>query len=223
MASTLTLELKHQYYYEHERGEILALVPNTARTVLDVGCAAGNLGRSIKAKNPSVILTGIELQQGITQSGIYEQVHIGDVEKIIPDMSLNEQRFDCIICTDVLEHLNDVWKVLEAASNMLMPDGIIIASLPNIRHISIMKQLVLHGMWEYEKEGIMDKTHLRFFTERSVKKVFEDSGLDVRSIQFKEYLPTQAVKLFIVGIIKRIRIFRDLFAFQLIVVATKRK
>jgi 2-polyprenyl-3-methyl-5-hydroxy-6-metoxy-1,4-benzoquinol methylase len=222
MDSTLNTELKHTEYYQHHREEILALVPDAVGTVLDVGCAAGNLGRGIRSKHPSAVLTGIELQEGITQPGIYAQVHIGDVETIVPALSKEGKTFDCIIFADVLEHLNDVWAVIRSASTMLTPGGVIIASVPNIRHISTLKMYLFAGNWEYEKEGIMDKTHLRFFTARSVRKVFEDSGVRVEAVQLKEYLPTQPVKRFIAGVLKRSSLFRDIFAFQLIVVGTRR-
>ena len=222
MDSTLTYEKKHQSYYEHERQEILALVPKEAKCILDVGCAAGNLGKNLKDLNPEAKLMGIEIQQGITLPNIYEQLFIGDVEKVMVDMHDKNLCFDCIIFADVLEHLNDVWSVLDTSSKMLNPNGIIIASLPNIRNITILKKLVLNGIWEYEKEGIMDKTHLRFFTKKAVLRMFNNYGLEVQSLQYKEYLPTDRLKRFIAIIIKKIKKFEDIFAFQLIVVAKKK-
>lgn len=87
--------------------------------------------------------------------------------------------FDYIVCADVLEHLIDPWIVLSDLVSFLKPGGRIMVSLPNVRHWSIWLPLILRGHWEYRESGIMDRTHLRFFTRFSAIELLNNAGGDV--------------------------------------------
>jgi len=93
-------------------------------------------------------------------------VMVGPVQEVLGHIA--DQSFDCILCLDVLEHLADPWRVLQQLSQKLKPQGVIITSIPNIRHVSILVKLFLLGRWTYTDSGILDRTHLRFFTKQSV-------------------------------------------------------
>ena len=87
------------------------------------------------------------------------------------------EKFNLILVLDVLEHLVDPWKFLKMIKSRLSDRGTLIISVPNIRHYSVIKDLIFFGRWEYEESGILDSTHLRFFTKKSLLKMFNNEQL----------------------------------------------
>ena len=145
--------------------------------VLDVGCAEGYLSKIIASKECEVV--GIELDKEAGQkAGKYcKEVVIGNIESI----ELNKEYynyFDFVILADVLEHLQDPLQILIKFKKYLKDDGFIIISVPNIANWSIRFKL-LTGNFDYENQGILDEEHLRFFTEKTVKKLIIDAGLEI--------------------------------------------
>ncbi len=167
-------------YYWADRPELQALVPLTAKRVLDVGCGAGGLGNALKSRGIEV--TGIEYDRKMAHHAeqFLHQVIAGDVEIMMEALQLNY--YDCIILGDVLEHLRDPEGVLKRLKKSLREDGVIVASLPNVNHWSIIRGL-LEGRWQYENAGILDRTHLRFFTRRSIVDLFNEAGYRVDQIE----------------------------------------
>lgn len=142
--------------------------------VLDVGCACGGTLLQIRNLYKSAELYGIELCKGAADiASTFAEVSTQNVEEGNPNYS--ENSFDYIIFADVLEHLQDPWQVLRSMNKLLKPDGKILASIPNVMHFSIFKNL-LNGLWAYADCGILDKTHLRFFTLHEIRKMFLESG-----------------------------------------------
>jgi len=169
-------------YYANVRLEMVDFFPKTAKTLLDVGCGEGFFSSFIKNEF-DVEAWGIELMEdsaAIARSKL-DKVLIGECEKLIPD--LPENYFDVIYFNDVLEHLADPWKVLEVIKPKLSRNGVIISSIPNVRYHSVLKKLVINKNWEYVKDGVLDKTHLRFFTGKSILKMYTDLGYKVISHQ----------------------------------------
>jgi len=143
--------------------------------VLEVGTATGYLSFEMAKRGCTV--TGIEKDQEMAKAAhsYCSKMLVGDIETI----NLQELgRYDAIICADVLEHLCDPRKILQQLHNLLKPDGKILISLPNVAHIWVRANLLL-GRFDYEKAGILDETHLRFFTLKSAKKLAADAGLKV--------------------------------------------
>ncbi len=164
-------------YFEHARPELLALVPREAREVLDVGCGAGRFGISVKERQPARV-TGIETN---ARAATYartrlDRVFEGDVEAMPLDTFAPES-FDAVVCGDVLEHLRDPLPVLRKLKTWLRPSGVLVASFPNARHHSVVRGL-LAGDWSYEPAGLLDHTHLRFFTQREIEKLLFRAGFD---------------------------------------------
>jgi SAM-dependent methyltransferase len=91
--------------------------------------------------------------------------------------------FDLIIALDVLEHLIDPWSIVRRLHGILNPGGVIIASIPNVGHYSVAVPLVLRGQWNYADEGLLDRTHLRFFTRRTAVDLLTCSGLVIDKIE----------------------------------------
>ncbi len=111
-------------------------------------------------------------------------------DKVVPgvfpdveDQVARAEGYDAIVCNDVLEHMAEPHLALASALRLLSADGVLVASIPNVRHVSVLGPLLLFGQWEYKESGILDKTHLRFFTKRSMRRLFEESGWTVLRIE----------------------------------------
>jgi Methyltransferase domain/Glycosyl transferases group 1 len=112
--------------------------------------------------------------------GRLDEVFEGDVERL--ELPFEDAAFDCVVCGDVLEHLRDPERFLQRTRSWLAKDGRIVASLPNVRHHSVVSAL-LEGNWSYEPAGLLDETHLRFFTRRDMFDLFEQAGFEVAELQ----------------------------------------
>ena len=163
-------------YYRWSRPDIQALVPRSARRILDVGCAAGALGQALKARQDCEV-TGVETVPDAAEAAraVLDRVHLGDIALVAS--SLPQSYFDCIVLADVLEHLVDPARVLAALRPLLAPGGQFILSIPNVRHWSVVRAL-LEGRWDYAEAGLLDRTHLRFFTRATIEELLRDVGLE---------------------------------------------
>ncbi len=166
------------------RPEMLAFVPGTARTVLDVGCGPGGFGQALRQADPARKreLWAVEADPAVAAEAApyYDTMVTG----LFPEaLAGRERTFDCIVCNDVLEHVADPWATLRATRPLLAPGGVVVASIPNVRNIRVVVDLVLRGRWTYTDIGIMDRTHLRFFTGASIRDLFSESGYTVEMIK----------------------------------------
>lgn len=163
------------HYYAYSRPEVLELVPTNATRILDVGCGAGVLGASIKLRQAAEV-HGVELQPDAANKakGSCDRVWNCTIEAALPELADNY--YDCIIAADVLEHVIDPWTTLIDLKEKLSRDGRLVVSLPNAQNWGFVSNL-LEGKWDYRGEGILDRTHLRFFTRKSVEELFWNAGL----------------------------------------------
>lgn len=170
--------------YTHPRAEMVDYLPATAQSVFDIGCSSGAFGRELRKRGGITRLIGLEPNEEAAEvaRSVYDEVIVGrfpdEQRQLEPD-----ERFDAIFFNDVLEHMQHPELALAAAADLLSPAGVIIASIPNIRHVSVLGQLIVRDEWRYKESGILDTTHLRFFTARSIRRLFEDGGWDVESLQ----------------------------------------
>ncbi|KAF6621129.1 GT2 family glycosyltransferase [Paenibacillus jamilae] len=164
-------------YSQHKRDILINLIEADASsqiTVLEVGCACGGTLLGIKNKFKNSLLYGIELNENSASiASLVADVIPHNVEN--GDLPYPPKSFDYIIFGDVLEHLYDPWKTLGNMRQFLKPDGKILASIPNIMHYSVINEL-LDGKWKYADAGILDRTHVRFFTLASIQEMFINSG-----------------------------------------------
>ncbi len=147
------------------------------RKVLDLGCATGYLAEAFAANECRV--TGIELDNEAAEkaSRFCTNVITGDAGD--PEvLSLAGDGFDYIVCADILEHLVDPWTVLNTFHGMLANDGEVIVSVPNIAYWQ-MRYKLLTGRFDYTETGLLDRTHLRFFTVRTFIQTAETCGYDL--------------------------------------------
>lgn len=168
-------------YFGQERPEILSLISGADKRVLDVGCGSGILGSQIKKLFNSYV-AGIEFSPLAAEEARknLDTVIEGDIFKI--SLPQEEGSFDLIIFADVLEHLTDPAAALNRLSAYLNPNGRIIVSLPNVRHITVVLPLLFKGEWEYKDRGIMDKTHFRFFTKSSSIALLKECNFEITGI-----------------------------------------
>jgi 2-polyprenyl-3-methyl-5-hydroxy-6-metoxy-1,4-benzoquinol methylase len=177
--------------YESVREEIVELVPERARRVLDLGCSTGWLAAALKQRGP-VEVVGIERESeyaAVAQERC-DRVVVGDVQVIPPDLG----RFDCLVAADVLEHLVDPWSALEAYVRLLEPGCRAVISLPNAAHWTTYAALA-RGSWPRRPEGIHDATHLRWFTLRDAIALCEGAGLMVEHVERRPWLLWRGTRL----------------------------
>ena len=169
-------------YYSAPRPELAAHVPRHAERILDCGCGAGEFGRSLKLRGAKQVV-GIEMVERAYKMAqqVLDDVILGNIEEI--DLPFDDGHFDCIVCGDVLEHLVDPTAVLRKLSRVLAPDGVIVISVPNVRFWDVIQMLVERGRWKYEDVGILDRTHLRFFTAVEMQDMVRAAGLTVLKMQ----------------------------------------
>jgi len=169
---------KPQGYYDNVRKEMLKYLPEGANKILDVGCGNGAFASLVKQKNNAEVW-GIELmpEEGKIAKRVLDKVLIGNCEIRLND--LPEKYFDVIYFNDLLEHLSDPYSLLENLKSKLSPNGIVVSSIPNVRFYRSFSKVVFGKDWKYDEYGIMDKTHLRFFTGKSIKRMYEDLGYEI--------------------------------------------
>jgi 2-polyprenyl-3-methyl-5-hydroxy-6-metoxy-1,4-benzoquinol methylase len=163
-------------YMDDPRAEVAQLVPAGVR-ILDVGCSRGAFGAELKRLQPARAVYGIEP----TAAAAYAEARLDHVvQGFFPgDLPEDWRDFDVVCFNDVLEHMVDPWSVLAATVAFLAPDGRVVASIPNVRYVNVIIDLVLRGQWHYESTGVLDRTHLRFFTRSSIVELFEASGFSI--------------------------------------------
>jgi SAM-dependent methyltransferase len=165
--------------YDAYRGDMLRFVPPRTERLLDVGCSSGRWGIDLKNQIHVGELWGIEpeLERYAPPPG-YDHLVRGSFPDDVPDGI----RFSCIVFNDVLEHIADPWQVLRASKALLTSEGLVIASIPNVRHWPVVRDLALRGDWTYRDQGILDRTHLRFFTRSTIIELFGNAGFHIERI-----------------------------------------
>jgi 2-polyprenyl-3-methyl-5-hydroxy-6-metoxy-1,4-benzoquinol methylase len=161
-------------YYANARGDQVAALPRPLGRVLDVGCGRGEVGRGLRASGASW-LSGVEPDPDAAASAreIYDEVLAGTIEQHFDELS---GAFDTICCYDVLEHLPNPYSVLRALLEVASPNAHLHVSVPNARHFSLIRDLVIRGTFGYTDWGHRDSTHLRWFTRRDITAAIEAGG-----------------------------------------------
>lgn len=181
---TATMQEIIPEYHMLIRTDILPLVPKMGGTLLDVGGGVGataallkNSGYVEKAGVVDLVIQEVEsLELNFRYAANLENP--GSLEKVF----VENGPFSIILCLDVLEHLVDPWSVIKRLHAMLEPNGVIIASIPNIRYYEASFPLFFQGKWELENSGIRDKTHLRWFVRKTAKELMTCSGMNLEVI-----------------------------------------
>jgi 2-polyprenyl-3-methyl-5-hydroxy-6-metoxy-1,4-benzoquinol methylase len=149
--------------------------------VLEVGCSVGHVTEHLVANGNEVV--GIEIDAAAAEQARRHAtaVHVADLDQTPLD-ELVEGPFDVVVFGDVLEHLRDPAPALDAACRLLTDDGHIVVSIPNAAHAD-MRLMLLEGRWEYQEQGLLDKTHVRFFTRSGLRSLLAGSGLVATEVE----------------------------------------
>ena len=153
-----------------------------SKRVLDVGCATGYLAQALAEQGCTV--SGVEYDERAAEEARphLERLVVGDVETLDLGEAFGDERFDVVVFGDVLEHLRDPLRVLRSARKVLTDRGSVVASIPNVAHGSVRLALMA-GRFDYQPLGLLDDTHIRFFTRSSIEDLFRQADLvpiDVR-------------------------------------------
>ena len=171
---------KETSYYKNIRRDLFVLLPKKTNIgkVLDVGCGNGRTGYFLKKEFSVKEIIGIEVNETLKKEAEehLDEVIIGDIEKL--ELPFKQCYFDYILLADILEHLYDPWSVLIKLRLLLKKHGTLLVSIPNVQHWSIFWGL-FRGKWNYTQEGILDNTHIRFFTKKSLIKMFNNNNYKI--------------------------------------------
>lgn len=183
---------------------------------MDVGCSTGNLGNALLTEKNCTV-DGIELNPSaaaIARRRGYGEVFVMDLNCQQPSLPTEEKKYDVITCSDVLEHLISPEQTLIQLGRLLRPGGIFVISLPNVAFI-LNRLHLLMGNWEYRQYGILDRTHLRFYTIKTGCQMIASTGVKITSVKpYNQF-----------GILNYIhpldKWLPSLFAYQFVVVAQR--
>ena len=155
----------------------------TGKHVLELGCATGYMARVLVERFGCTVV-GVEGDPEAAEQArkVCSRLIVGDIESLDFARELGEARFDVILCADVLEHLREPGRMLAAVRTLLAPNGYVVASIPNIGHVAVIAEL-LEGRFPYGPLGLLDETHLRFFTRHSIYDCFERSGFLISHLE----------------------------------------
>ncbi|NOT70742.1 MAG: class I SAM-dependent methyltransferase [Hyphomicrobium sp.] len=179
---TAAYENKPDNYYSSARKDFLALLPdNSKAAILELGCGEGPTGALALKQGKCAEYVGIELMPEAAAAArlVLTRVIYGDVERTALD--LPAAHFDALIISEVLEHLINPWDTLQNLGTYLKPGALVLASSPNVAHWKIVRQLI-NGRFDLTDAGIMDRTHLRWFTPATYAALFEKSGYTVERV-----------------------------------------
>lgn len=153
------------------------------KRVLELGCATGYMSK-VLVERFGCTVTGVERDPEAAEAArkACSRVIVGDLETLDYRGELGEERFDVVVCGDVLEHLRDSVRVLDALRPFLAPGGYVVASVPNVAHVSVIAEL-LEGRFPYRPLGLLDDSHLRFFTRESLYECFETAGYAISHLE----------------------------------------
>ena len=205
-------------YFGNVRTQIEPLLAPRAERVLEIGCSSGETLRWLKGTGRAGRAWGIELFEpaAVAARAHAEEVLVGNAETLIGGAFGTEQ-FDLILCLDVLEHMVDPWRFVDTLQHRLAPGGRLVISVPNIRCIKVLLPLVLLGRFRYQEHGILDRTHLRFFTRESALALAAPSMLKVE--RWLRYMPPNLSKLGMANLLT-LGLARDLIATQYLIAST---
>jgi SAM-dependent methyltransferase len=168
-------------YYQNERPEMLEFLPPNPRRLIDVGCGNGFFGAAVKARYPECETWGVELMADAARQAASRNDRIIQADFESAD-EIPEAYFDVVTMNDVLEHMPWPEPALANAKRILRSEGRLVLSLPNVQFLLNVLDLVKRNDWEYQDSGILDRTHVRFYTAKSAVRLLERNGFRVETI-----------------------------------------
>jgi 2-polyprenyl-3-methyl-5-hydroxy-6-metoxy-1,4-benzoquinol methylase len=216
------LDIKRDSYYQGDRPDIVDYVPDSATHILEIGCGEGAFAASLHDGTREI--WGVEANRNAAQKAARRMYKVfeGLIEERMID--LPDDYFDLVVFNDVLEHLVDPQKVLNNVKEKLKADGAVIASIPNIRFSRVIYDLIYKKDFTYTEFGVLDSTHLRFFTLPTMLSLFDSVGISVTFFKGLNQSPSWRTRLFVLFMsIITFSDCRDMLYTQYLVVGKKYK
>jgi SAM-dependent methyltransferase len=166
--------------HDQHNPDLLAFMPQGVDSVAEIGCSSGALAREYKKVNPRCHYIGIEIDANYARLAqrYCDAVHMLDIEAVDEAMLRERLLAQCYVFGDSLEHLRDPWAVLSRVRAVIPSDGTVVACIPNVQHWSVQVRLA-RGDFRYEDAGLLDRTHLRWFTRSTLVELFEGCGFEI--------------------------------------------
>jgi 2-polyprenyl-3-methyl-5-hydroxy-6-metoxy-1,4-benzoquinol methylase len=183
-------EMSYQYDFvvdldsDNTHANVIRLI-GQGRRVLELGPASGYMSEILRTRGCTVVGIELDAEMAAQAEQFCERVIVGDLDTLDLEAELGEDRFDVIVAADVLEHLRDPLKLLGDLRAFLNPGGFFVVSLPNVAHASVRLAL-LEGRFDYQDLGLLDRTHLHFFTHKSIGQLFDEAELALVEIHRQE-------------------------------------
>jgi 2-polyprenyl-3-methyl-5-hydroxy-6-metoxy-1,4-benzoquinol methylase len=174
----------HSLPHDFVPTQLLSLIRNKPSLILDVGCFCGATGAHLKKTYPDARVIGIEpITEAATQARQHLDVVLnGKFEEVnLADAGINKHSIDVVVLADVLEHMYNPWHTLSLLKEWLSPTGVVIASIPNMRNLALISELI-QGDFSYAGSGLRDITHIRFFTMATIQKMFAGTGYAITEV-----------------------------------------
>ncbi len=176
---------KSNDYFSLVRRDIIELIPSGKNKILEIGCGKGFSLLEMKKTGKAEYTVGVDIIDSDEAKRNMDEFYNVNIENY--NLPFNDY-FDIIVCGDVLEHLVDPWRTVKKLKTYLKTNGLLIASIPNIREIRVLATIFLKGSFEYHDSGILDKTHLRFFCKKDMIKLFKNANFKIEKIHYNLYL-----------------------------------
>jgi ubiquinone/menaquinone biosynthesis C-methylase UbiE len=191
--------------HDNHNPDLLNILPKSAKYIVEIGSSSGALAREYKRINisPESKYIGIEIDSNYAalSKRFCDEVYVENIEKMNEDLWTKLGRADCWVFGDTLEHLQDPWMVLRKIRSLISSDGVIACCIPNAQHWSLQVRLSV-GDFRYEESGLLDKTHLRWFTRKTLCELFSSTGFEIQMLQPRIFNEPQSDEF--ISLLKRI-------------------
>jgi len=194
---------KSEQVYSSTRQEMTQFLPSEYSKVLEIGCNVGNFRQFLNKPCQYWGIEPFEEAANIAKTKI-DKILVGFYDNVINEIPNNY--FDLVIANDVIEHMEQPWNFLKSIKEKMTEKASLVLSIPNVRYYNNLKNLLFYKDWEYVDAGILDITHLRFFTEKSIIRLLNENGYQIEKMQGinpirvrKRRLPLYLLAKFIFG------------------------
>lgn len=168
--------------HDSHNPDLLAFIPLHSKKIIEIGCSSGALAREFKNNSVDCHWLGIDIDENYAKLArrFCDNTMAMDIESADSEFFESQADRDCWIFGDTLEHLKDPWKILNSIREVLPKTGCVVACIPNAQHWSLIAKLSM-GDFRYEDSGLLDKTHLRWFTKTTIIELFTSTGFRIAS------------------------------------------
>jgi len=168
--------------HEQHNPDLLAIIPAQSKNLVEIGCSSGALAREFKKISPDCHWLGVEIDLKYAEMAkrYCNKITVLDIEMAPDEFWEETKNSDCWIFGDTLEHLKDPWKILRRIRANISKTGSVVACIPNAQHWTLQAKLNI-GDFRYEEAGLLDRTHLRWFTRQTIIEMFDQAGFQIEA------------------------------------------